>query len=305
MVKHCDIPRCYLTKKEDKCLSPNPWILHLIQMSGQGFTRKEISQKYRARKEIVKRRTAHLSPSEAKKLANKNMCADIHAGRVRPTNSQLFFIEKPVPPRWTLRSIRPFIFEHDTNLRKRKCKIKFTQGDINRFHPGRWYNDNIIDSYMALLGGSSNPASRKKAYFFNTMFYPLLTHGGSISGYTRGIPITRKDRIFIPVNVHNNHWILVVVDAESKRIQHYNSMASVSEVVLENIKNWASKTYKSGDWVAEDKTSPMQKNGSDCGVFVCVNAALLSNKRKLSYTQNHMSAYRQRIAWSIQRGKLS
>ncbi|ACH46897.1 putative ubiquitin-like putative cysteine protease [Feldmannia species virus] len=311
MVKHCDIPRCYLTKKEDKCLSPNPWILHLIQMSGQGFTRKEISQKYRARKEIVKRRTAHMSPSEAKKLANKNMCADIHAGRIRAkktqTPRQSFFTDKPVPSTWSWKSISPFEFNHKTNLggdAYAECSVKFNNNDISLFGPTGWFNDNIIDAYMALLGGSSNPASKQKAYFFNAFFYEYLRHKQSVSGYTNGITTTSHDRIFIPVNVRRNHWILIVVDNGKKKVSCYDSLHRRHIVVLRNIKRWAHSIYGTDDWTTEYGTSPLQLNTDDCGVFVCINAALLSNKRKLKYSQEHMAAFRQRIARSIVNGRL-
>jgi Ulp1 family protease len=33
-----------------------------------------------------------------------------------------------------------------------------------------------------------------------------------------------KKKIFIPINVSNYHWVLVVIDIEKKKIQHYDSI---------------------------------------------------------------------------------
>ena len=36
--------------------------------------------------------------------------------------------------------------------------------------------------------------------------------------------IFAKDKIYIPINEGDQHWILVVVDVKNKVIQHYNSL---------------------------------------------------------------------------------
>ncbi len=71
---------------------------------------------------------------------------------------------------------------------------------------------------------------------------------------------------------------------------------------------WSAK--KGGDlpdadkWklVACESDVPQQRNGYDCGVFTCMFADFLSLGRPLSFSQEHITQCRERIALSIMKG---
>eukprot|EP00555_Chaetoceros_dichaeta_P009317 CAMPEP_0198262008 /NCGR_PEP_ID=MMETSP1447-20131203/10583_1 /TAXON_ID=420782 /ORGANISM="Chaetoceros dichaeta, Strain CCMP1751" /LENGTH=95 /DNA_ID=CAMNT_0043950077 /DNA_START=380 /DNA_END=667 /DNA_ORIENTATION=- len=70
------------------------------------------------------------------------------------------------------------------------------------------------------------------------------------------------------------------------------------------------KAKKGGDLPDADKwklvkctaDTPVQENGFDCGVFTCMFADFLSINKPLSFSQEHISHCRKRIALSIMMG---
>ena len=55
--------------------------------------------------------------------------------------------------------------------------------------------------------------------------------------------------------------------------------------------------YKDKDWVEVDTISPRQRNGYDCGVFVCTNGECIASGVSIDcYDENDMTTQRSRIA---------
>lgn len=50
--------------------------------------------------------------------------------------------------------------------------------------------------------------------------------------------------------------------------------------------------------------TPRQRNGFDCGVFVCVFSEFLSRGRPLSFGQDDVTVCRERIGYSILQGTI-
>ena len=50
--------------------------------------------------------------------------------------------------------------------------------------------------------------------------------------------------------------------------------------------------------------TPRQRNGFDCGVFVCVFSEYLSRGRELTFTQEDVTVCRERIGYSIIQSKI-
>ena len=128
-----------------------------------------------------------------------------------------------------------------------------------------------------------------------------------------GKDIFKLDKIFFPCNVNNNHWCCVVAFMQEKRIQYYDSMGGHGIYYLEGLMKYIKdewKAKKDGElpdpdmWklVTCESDIPRQLNGFDCGVFTCMFADFLSCDRPLSFSQNHITQCRERIALSIMKG---
>jgi Ulp1 protease family, C-terminal catalytic domain len=108
--------------------------------------------------------------------------------------------------------------------------------DLRTLRPGQWLNDAIINFYL-----SNCLRLRNKSFLYlNTFFFMTLMNEHNLGKKAKGkydfdnvrhwklkgIPINifEKKKTFIPINQENYHWVLVVIDNEKKKIQHYNSM---------------------------------------------------------------------------------
>lgn len=145
--------------------------------------------------------------------------------------------------------------------------------DIERTKDGLMLNDKIVNVYFELLAKHSKIG----VYVFSTFFYTTLGKRGIpwVQRWTSGINIFENRLIYIPVYIPG-HWILVVFDVRKKVLEHYDSMGNVyTEVVLRILgymKDEWSRVYKSELSLSVDikRKIPLQRNGRDCGVFVCM-----------------------------------
>jgi sentrin-specific protease 1 len=59
------------------------------------------------------------------------------------------------------------------------------------------------------------------------------------------------------------------------------------------------------DWELENvEETPQQQNGSDCGMFSCKVAEYLSRDAELTFTQENMNYYRERMIYEIFRPEI-
>ena len=54
----------------------------------------------------------------------------------------------------------------------------------------------------------------------------------------------------------------------------------------------------------DEQLGPLQKNGFDCGVFLCQYAEHLSRRAPLDFTQAGMRNYRKRMIYELLTGEL-
>ncbi|CAM9934400.1 unnamed protein product [Ectocarpus sp. 13 AM-2016] len=127
-----------------------------------------------------------------------------------------------------------------------------------------------------------------------------------VRGWTRGVDTLGKEKIFIPVNLGNKHWILVYIDMRRKRVLSLDGFRRPRYVVRTNVLDWLGEEHRAKrvpfdrrEWASMEKKAPTQTDGNSCGPFVCLFAAFLSNNRPLSFKQGHVPAMRERIVWSI------
>lgn len=100
--------------------------------------------------------------------------------------------------------------------------------------------------------------------------------------------ITDFAKIFIPINIDNVHWVLIVVYTQRKEIVYFDSLSTTSTESSQKYLN-ATEEYLQAEvldkkldfelsegWLKRVcQTTSQQINGRDCGVHVCINALLL------------------------------
>ena len=112
-----------------------------------------------------------------------------------------------------------------------KFAIDMSITKLKGLAPTTWLNDEIINFYFEMLteGCISN---NKRIHSFSSFFFvKLLRKGEAVEGYlfskvrrwTKHIDNSNLDIIFIPVNITNQHWTLVLIDILSKTIIYYDS----------------------------------------------------------------------------------
>eukprot|EP00924_Labyrinthula_sp_SR-Ha-C_P003326 augustus_masked-scaffold_15-processed-gene-6.49-mRNA-1 protein AED:0.24 eAED:0.25 QI:0/-1/0/1/-1/1/1/0/463 len=198
--------------------------------------------------------------------------------------------------------------------------------DTITLSPGNWLNDEVINTFMVLLRRYTikHLPKEKQCYFHSTFFFNKLSENNSYN-YSNVKKWTKRGRrkcnifsqrlVFIPVNVHNTHWTLVVVDIENKNISYYDSMGSQGEFAVDLIARYLqdesmdklNKQLELSSWTlgAKGKSIPQQRNGFDCGVFVCIFSYYLVFEQELDFDQADMSYFRKRICLDILHDKLA
>ena len=129
-------------------------------------------------------------------------------------------------------------------------------------------------------------------------------------GWKNGLDIGSIDRVIIPVNVGNLHWVLVVIDVQARQFQYYDSMHGVGAAhVLATARRWLSdevaarlgkdvaRAWEIEVWEGEmDLGLPRQSDGGSCGVFVLAAADCFSLGAPLCFGQEDIPVLRQRLS---------
>ncbi len=204
-----------------------------------------------------------------------------------------------------------------------KFNYSITREKLSCLQSRTWLNDEVINFYTNILDeyDEFRHGRNKKFCYFSTFFYGSLTESGSLNfadadKHTRKVDLFRRSKLFIPINIGNYHWVLVVVSWPERHITFYDSQYEVGNGLLfcGNILKWIEhyvhekkSTFNAGDWSIFEgaKGIPQQDNGSDCGVFVLMYMDFIS--RDVSVLNLHcseMETWRKKIALTIIRGSL-
>ncbi|XP_011163719.2 sentrin-specific protease 1 [Solenopsis invicta] len=193
--------------------------------------------------------------------------------------------------------------------------LRITRKDLYTLADLNWLNDEVINFYMNLLiarGTSSD--KHPKVHAMNTFFYPKLLSGGhsSLKRWTRKVDIFAQDLMVVPIHL-DIHWCMSIVDFRDKTIIYYDSMGSSNPKCLAALKQYLQdesldkkkQPYNMNDWKLQSaKNIPQQMNGSDCGVFSCMFAEYVCANKKITFTQDDMPYFRNKMVYEILKGKL-
>jgi sentrin-specific protease 1 len=162
-----------------------------------------------------------------------------------------------------------------------------TLSSLSTLDPGKWLNDAVIDSALDLF----TLDCKDKVVVFSTHFYSMLQLNRDVSRwYKPELSATDNKMLLFPMNVGGCHWVLAVANIRKRRIQYYDSLPynkRDAEYCLRPIYNYLCSKVKGVDWKLAYRVNdaPSQRNGVDCGVFLCMNARLVieefvTNKNK-------------------------
>lgn len=189
--------------------------------------------------------------------------------------------------------------------------LNLRAGEIAALYGDKWLNDNIINYYLQMIRQrsrekrASNTPGYLKVEIVNTFWYPKLATDGfsSVSRWTRNANIFDQDIVLVPVHL-GNHWCLAVIDVRKKRVNYYDSLHAKNEYCLHLLRQFLIEESmdKKGQKLDISKwqfkcveDSPLQRNGHDCGVFLCITAEYLSRNAQLTFTQADISYFRRRM----------
>jgi len=190
-------------------------------------------------------------------------------------------------------------------------KIPIAFKEIERLTPYNWLNDECINAMGTLMQWRNDRTvvddpSAPTHYFFSTFFYTKLWHQDQYSyhavrRWTKNFDALAMDKLFIPVNECNTHWILVVIDKGAGKILLYDSLGGRNRRVAESLRLWLADEahyYKTPprEWAVEHAWCRAQENSDDCGVFTIENMNYISQGMDLKTMRRSTAYYRRRIA---------
>ncbi|KAJ1402450.1 hypothetical protein B484DRAFT_338665, partial [Ochromonadaceae sp. CCMP2298] len=135
----------------------------------------------------------------------------------------------------------------------------------------RYYNTH----FMSTLENLSSPTSENPVYTY-----------GNIARWSRRFKFFEAEKVFVPINYLNGHWVLIVIFPQTKEVRYYDSMCSEirAQRYLHNCRLFLRDisadpqqaqvlhdrgcVFDISEWRFETCVSPQQENGWDCGVFV-------------------------------------
>mmetsp|Transcript_4108 Transcript_4108/g.8852 ORF Transcript_4108/g.8852 Transcript_4108/m.8852 type:complete len:685 (+) Transcript_4108:229-2283(+) len=203
--------------------------------------------------------------------------------------------------------------------------IPVTRADMASLKGLNWLNDEVINYFLKLLEMRSSKLQGEddvpQVHFMNTQFYLKLTGVNSnaynyagVRRWTRKVDIFEKDLVLVPIHCHGNHWALALINLRQERFEYLDSLFGSAGGVLRHLRQYLQDesqdkrkmTLDLSRWVdVEYKEGiPRQRNGSDCGVFMCTNANYISRGARLNYSQEDMPYMRKRMVLEILNAQL-
>ena len=110
------------------------------------------------------------------------------------------------------------------------------------------------------------------------------------------------------LNENSTHRILAVINLKKKRFEQYDSMGGRDDTNMRNMKRWLKDEFMDKKKLDVDVSGweeyvprdiPHQRNGSDCGMFMCTFAESLARKMDFGFSQDTMPTLRRRCAAMI------
>ena len=192
--------------------------------------------------------------------------------------------------------------------------IPMSREDYRSLTGKNWLNDNVINEYLHLVNERNKNEKLTKVSTLDSFAFKMLESNFEY-GYDRiknqiKEDLTESDIVLVPIH-KDDHWTLISVVIRERKIEYYDSILSTRHYsnapkVFRNFFNryFAEKNKDAGFKVDIRKDAPVQGNGHDCGIFVCLEAEEIA---RVGYVRKQFdtSNARRKIMINIFKGNLN
>ena len=164
----------------------------------------------------------------------------------------------------------------------------------------------------------------RRSHFFSSIFISKLLEQpvsgpeysyNNVKNWTRNFDIFSMDKIVCPVNIRNVHWTLAVIHMRHRRIHYYDSKGGRGDRYLNGLMRYLEDEHVHrkqcplpGGWeivFGDTSSTPQQHNEVDCGMFTIMVADYLAYGLPLSFSQENIPHFRQKVCADIMRGAVN
>ena len=181
---------------------------------------------------------------------------------------------------------------------------------LGRLKPGKWFNDQIMNICIQILINKAMD-TQHNCLVTITHFYNLISTQPErintlLNKRAKKTGAQVYNKIIIPINLNNAHWVLASLDMVKHEICYYDSFNHpMPPVIRENLTQALRYLDDDGagyEWTFRTEKSPQQDNGFDCGVFTLKNIECILEGETIDatiYNQNDITIYRHNIATTM------
>jgi len=198
--------------------------------------------------------------------------------------------------------------------------IDITKHDLFTLTGDNWLNDQIVEMFLAMIAQRSITQTyvlrlHPRIYSMSTYFFTNLYMRGysTVEKWTKDVDIFSFDMVLVPIHM-DSHWSLATIDFRVPGVFYYDSLGVTvnNNAILSALLHYLSREYvdKKGEvfdlskFAKHTVETPLQENGSDCGVFCCKVGDYLSRDLQLEFSQGDIKYFRKRMIFEVLRGVL-
>ena len=201
------------------------------------------------------------------------------------------------------------ILSKNNHLEMKRCDYRSLTGR-------NYLNDKVIDEYMFLIKERNQQEENLPDIGILSVHMFKLLDENFETGYERTRnwikeDLTLKDMILVPIH-RLSHWTLVAVDMKKLTISYYDSIlgsrrtSNAPKIIKKHLEKYCREMGKEKSFTIKIKEdAPLQRDGVNCGVFVCQNAEKIARGVHVNTRQEDMNKARLTMMLEIFNGKLS
>ena len=184
-----------------------------------------------------------------------------------------------------------------------------------------WLEEEVINFFFRMIDERSKTIERSgsipRIRSVSSYYTIQDSSAPNFNKWIRGIEdVFEVDLVFLPYNIGQSHWALVVVNFRLARFEYYDSLGSSTNQAqrrigivkrmfeLEAAERKKTFNFSNGDYIATFQEIAEQTNEDDCGAFICTYADCLAQDLNLDFTQANIPSFRLKMVRDIRAGKL-
>ena len=309
-----------------------------LQPDRSALTWQEVELRVQRLKMKMKRRPPSASQRVASDFLSRCVCSDRDVVD-RVCNSKAVLVPPEIEISDVISESDQF--ECTLNWVTRHDPIVIERKDFDGLKDTSWVTGNVVSAYMCLLEirhhirHEEDPTKLAGSAFLNTSAWEhmkdLTNAANRLHRIFKKSSVLTADRLFIPINIELQntsilsskkgvHWALAVVVRSERTIKFYDSFKqhmkgckptpeycmqrlgeALNDMLLYNDGNATPIVWKYVTVRPTDGGIPLQRDGFNCGLFVCANADDLASGREPSgFSSEMMSTMRmslRQILW--------